>query len=293
MAQLGAEDEGAAVEGGSPSEEPVVEGGGAVVAEEERIMREARRAVRRLRALREAEESEEAPSTPPSGDDDVDAVADADTETDEGLTLTIDLDGVDGDSVENVNVAVDGKSMSGGDDDQELLADEGDGDESSMPELPALASSSSGDSGEGDEEEPSSALAEATIRARKVARRFIRENRALKAQLAETQLLTARSLYLNKLFVRENLSTAQRKRIVEYLDSARTLAEAKEVYNRITRVLDAAAAATPSAARRPATTKATTAPRLNESAARTAPAAPTGPMFDVGRLQKLAGIVKK
>ena len=69
---------------------------------------------------------------------------------------------------------------------------------------------------------------------------MMQENKVLRSQLAETQLLTARSLYVNKLFVRDDLSSGQKRKIVEYLDSARTLAEAKEIYNRVVRVLNTA-----------------------------------------------------
>ena len=68
----------------------------------------------------------------------------------------------------------------------------------------------------------------------------VNENKALRGQLQETQLLTARSLYLNKIFVRDDLSGTQKRKIVEYLDSARTISEAKEVYNRIVKVLNTA-----------------------------------------------------
>jgi len=62
----------------------------------------------------------------------------------------------------------------------------------------------------------------------------------LKAQLVESQLLTAKALYLNKFSMREDLSRKQKQKIAEYLDGATTLAEAKETYAKIKRILDEA-----------------------------------------------------
>ena len=86
-----------------------------------------------------------------------------------------------------------------------------------------------------DEEEetpPSHSLAEGKKN------KVLAENQSLKVQLNETQLLMARSLYVNKLFARDNLSGDQKRKIVEYLDSARTIQEAKDVYGRIKNILD-------------------------------------------------------
>jgi hypothetical protein len=90
--------------------------------------------------------------------------------------------------------------------------------------------------------------------------------------------LTARSLYLNKIFVRDDLSGTQKRKIVEYLDSARTIAEAKEVYNRVVRVLNTASkgGSLNESVARPART-------LNES---------VEPSFDTSRWQILAGVKK-
>lgn len=73
---------------------------------------------------------------------------------------------------------------------------------------------------------------------------MVAENKNLKKQLSETQMLMARSLYVNKLFARDNLSGTQKRKIVEYLDGARTIQEAKEVYGRIKKVLDESASKT-------------------------------------------------
>ncbi len=63
---------------------------------------------------------------------------------------------------------------------------------------------------------------------------------SLKGQLAENQLLTAKLIYLNKFLQRDNLSRKQKQKIVEYLDNARTIEEAKGIYGKIKKVLDEA-----------------------------------------------------
>lgn len=159
---------------------------------DEEVMMEARKARARLKALREQAEEE----------------ADMEEGDDDHLSLTIDLDGVSGTEVSNVNVSLDGEEL-----DVDMAGEEGMGEEEEEAAQPE----------EGEEE---------------VA--MMQENKVLRSQLAETQLLTARSLYVNKLFVRDDLSSGQKRKIVEYLDSARTLAEAKEIYNRVVRVLNTA-----------------------------------------------------
>jgi hypothetical protein len=58
-----------------------------------------------------------------------------------------------------------------------------------------------------------------------------------KKELNETKFLLAKSLYVNKLLARENLSKNQKRKIVEYLDSARSINEAKEIYFRVKNLL--------------------------------------------------------
>ena len=159
---------------------------------DEEVMMEARKARARLKALREQAEEE----------------ADMEEGDDDHLSLTIDLDGVSGTEVSNVNVSLDGEEL-----DVDMAGEEGMGEEEEEAAQPE----------EGEEEVE-----------------MMQENKVLRSQLAETQLLTARSLYVNKLFVRDDLSSGQKRKIVEYLDSARTLAEAKEIYNRVVRVLNTA-----------------------------------------------------
>ena len=64
-------------------------------------------------------------------------------------------------------------------------------------------------------------------------KKMLAENKQLKNQLAETQLLTARSLYVNKLFAAHDLSGKLKHGIVRYLDSARTIEEAKAAYHKV------------------------------------------------------------
>jgi hypothetical protein len=59
-----------------------------------------------------------------------------------------------------------------------------------------------------------------------------------KKELNETKFLLAKSLYVNKLLARENLSKNQKRKIVEYLDSARSINEAKEIYFRVKNLLE-------------------------------------------------------
>jgi len=131
-----------------------------------------------------------------------------------------------------------------------------------------------------------------------------RENIGLKRQLQETQLLTARSLYVNKLFARENLSSGQKRKIVEYLDGARTIQEAKETYGRIKKVLDEAASRLNEGKTLPSRKSGTSsgvttsggAQSLNESSNGSQGwwySTPAQWQFDADRWKTLAGITKK
>ena len=196
---------------------------------DEEVMMEARKARARLRKLHEQAE--------------------------DSLSLTIDLDGVSGENVQNVNVSLDGEEL---DVDMDEESSEEEGSEEGMEE-------------EGSEEET---LQES----RRIVRKAVNANKVLRGQLHETQLLTARSLYVNKLFVRDELTGTQKRKIVEYLDSANTIAEAKEIYNRLVRVLNAGkknGAMIKESAQRPARL-------ITESVAE--------PSFDTSRWQILAGV---
>jgi hypothetical protein len=67
-------------------------------------------------------------------------------------------------------------------------------------------------------------------------KKVVSENKqvaALKAELAKERLWTAKILYANKFLQREDLSKQQKQKIVEYLDKAKTLNEAKTIYSRV------------------------------------------------------------
>ena len=199
---------------------------------DEEVMMEARKARARLKALREQAE--------------------------EKLSLTIDLDGVSGANVQNVNVSLDGEEL-------EVEMDEEEASEED-------------DSEEDSSDEEVEEVEELVKESRRMISKAVNENKALRGHLSETQLLTARSLYVNKLFVRDELTGTQKRKIVEYLDSARTIAEAKEIYSRLVRVLDAGnknGAMIKESAQRPAG-------MLTESYVE--------PSFDTSRWQILAGM---
>jgi hypothetical protein len=241
MGELHGEEEGLHEQDGEGGEDEGMEEA-VLEMDEEEVMMEARKARARLKALREQAEGEE------GGED--------------HLSLTIDLDGVSGEEVENVNVSIDGEEL-----DVDMGGEEG-GEEEDME-----MSGEEEVAPEGEEE----VMAEAR-KAVRTALKPVNENVVLRKQLDETQLLTARSLYLNKLFVRDDLSGAQKRKIVEYLDSARTIAEAKEIYNRVTRVLNTAKSKgmMSESATRPTR-------MLNEA---------VEPSFDTSRWQILAGVKK-
>ena len=66
----------------------------------------------------------------------------------------------------------------------------------------------------------------------------IAENRELKKQLTEMNLFNAKLLYVNKLIQNRNVSSKQQRAIVEALDNAKTIREAKLVYEGLTRSLN-------------------------------------------------------
>ena len=67
---------------------------------------------------------------------------------------------------------------------------------------------------------------------------MVRENKELKKQLDEMNLFNAKLLYVNKLIQNRNVSSKQQRAIVEALDNAKTIREAKLVYESITRSLN-------------------------------------------------------
>jgi hypothetical protein len=61
---------------------------------------------------------------------------------------------------------------------------------------------------------------------------------ALKGQLTEMNLFNAKLLYANKLMQNRNLTAKQQRAIVEALDNAKTLREAKLLYKSLTASLN-------------------------------------------------------
>ena len=215
-------------------------------------------------------------------------------EIDDNLTLTIDLEGVSGDSVENVNVSIDGTDMSAGAaPEEEMPVDDmvgaGGGEDdadAALQEVRKLVREQLEQLGF----KPKAAVAnkpqaKATPKAPAQTKPavvaesvLVKENQNLAKQLDETRLLTARSLYLNKIFVSEaKLSEVQKRKVVEYLDTAKTVSEAKEIFNRIVRVLN-------NAQKKGVVSESANQPVVIAESAE--------PSFDTSRWSKLAGIKK-
>lgn len=112
---------------------------------------------------------------------------------------------------------------------------------------------------------------------------------SLVKQLNEQKLLTAKALYVSKFTVREDLSSKQKQKIVGYFDKASTLAEAKETYAKIKKILSENAS-TPSTKLSGSGSKPTTAgsAKLNESVSGN-----TGDQIESARWMLLAGIPSK
>ena len=115
-----------------------------------------------------------------------------------------------------------------------------------------------------------------------------KENKRLRSQLAETQLLTARSLFVSKIFAEHNLSTGTKQKIVEYIDSAQTVEEAKTKFGRVKKMLEESTKSTHKTVGSSSKPSASGAPVLTES---------VSPIMNLqmnpNRWQSLAGITKK
>lgn len=109
------------------------------------------------------------------------------------------------------------------------------------------------------------------VKARRLAEAKRAETATLKKEMAETNLFLSKLVYLNKFLVREDLSRKVKQQIVEHLDRASTIIEAKEIYGKIVKKLDEAAAAHTApvvgSASKPTTAGSA---RLNESVTRAA-----------------------
>lgn len=121
------------------------------------------------------------------------------------------------------------------DDEDEILADEGMIESRRRSRKSRIAENRRGRSrGRGRSESRQLREAKALlVRARNALQKNLKENNALKAQLKEANLFTAKTVYLNKLLMREGLSKKAIRQIVEHLDNTKTIAEARAVYNKI------------------------------------------------------------
>lgn len=82
------------------------------------------------------------------------------------------------------------------------------------------------------------AAAKARVQKAAQTKKALQENKKLKASLAEQNLFTAKTVFLNKFLLREGLSKQALRTIVEHLDRAKTLAEAKVIYQKINQSLN-------------------------------------------------------
>jgi hypothetical protein len=82
---------------------------------------------------------------------------------------------------------------------------------------------------------------QAASKVKKLAESRNRELQTMKSEMAETNLFLSKVLLLNKFLQREDLSQKQKQVIVEHLDRAQTIAEAKEIYVKIKNKLNEAA----------------------------------------------------
>lgn len=105
---------------------------------------------------------------------------------------------------------------------------------------------------------------------------------ALRTQLVEMNLFNAKLLYANKLMQNRNLSTKQQRSIVEALDNAKTLREAKLLYKSLTSSLTKGT--------KKSLSEGTSRKTLGSSSKSTRSAAPANSGVEVDRWAILAGI---
>jgi len=132
------------------------------------------------------------------------------------------------------------------------------------------------------------------VKARRLAEAKRAEAATLKKEMAETNLFLSKLVYLNKFLVREDLSRKVKQQIVEHLDRASTIAEAKEIYGKIVKKLDEAAAAQTApvvgSASKPTTAGSA---RLNESVTRAASTNGSEPVIGTFEKWQILANIKK
>lgn len=243
--------------------------------------------------------AEEAPLDMPGAGDDMGAGAGGEVE----LTFSIDVDdleallngaaddfvaepagevpGVQGDEEIEVVDDVDAHDAAGGSDGEGLLLDKEPGDEEPKDESAVPAAKPAPAASRVSVKESKNPAARKPVDGKKLVE-------SLTKQLNEQKLLTAKALYVSKFSVRDDLTAKQKQKIAEYFDKASTLAEAKETYTKIKKILAESASAPTKltgSASKPTTAGSA---KLNESAAPQG-----GDQIDRNRWMLLAGIKDK
>lgn len=115
-----------------------------------------------------------------------------------------------------------------------------------------------------------------------------KDNKKIRAELKETQLLAARSIYVSKIFAENNLSTKTKQKIVEYLDNAQNVEEAKSLFEKAKKMLAEAKKVSPKTG---ASSRASEKPVLREAVQPSSPY--MAQTIEPNRWMQLAGIGKK
>jgi hypothetical protein len=124
--------------------------------------------------------------------------------------------------------------------------------------------------------------------AKKMVQKALLEKKNLEKKLQEERLTTAKLVYANRLFAREDVTKTQKIKIAEFLDNAKSLAEAKDVYLKVEKVLNEKAS---KGQKMPGSTSATTKSGSPSAALRESSYEPAIGSFE--RWQVLSGIKKK
>ena len=125
------------------------------------------------------------------------------------------------------------------------------------------------------------AKANKTLKEAAIARKVV----SMKQEMQENNLFTAKTVFFNKLLMKENMSRDTTRKVVELLDKARNLNEAKEIYQKILSRLQE------SKQKAGSSTKATAKP-LNESAQHSSQSTQGEQLISLDRWQLIAGIKK-
>lgn len=193
----------------------------------------------------------------------------------------------------SADVDAEGSEDMGSEEEEMLLTDEEDEDLAEVSDSPMTGPATDQGRSPLREAKTLKVLRLREAKARKLVEAHRAESKQLKTEMAETNLFLSKLLYLNKFLQKEGLSRKVKQQIVEHLDRATSLAEAKDIYLKIKKKLDESLTGRPSAPLAGSASKPTAAgsARLQESAK----AASQGDETIVGtfeRWQKLAKISK-